>query len=74
MCSSRMLVGRPADRKQPNWTFHPADLGEDCSQMYVMDVNGDGLPDVVSASAHLSGVWWHQQGKDELGNASGSTT
>ncbi len=42
----------PADRTQPGWIFHPADLGEDCSQMYVLDVNGDGLPDVISASAH----------------------
>lgn len=54
----------PFDPRQPNWNFHPSDLGEECSQMYVMDVNGDQNPDVVSASAHLSGVWWHQQVKE----------
>lgn len=57
----------PPDRKQPDWTFHPADLGEDCSQMYVMDVNQDGMPDVISASAHKYGIWWHEQGKDDQG-------
>jgi|SRR5690606_15088282 len=51
----------PEDRTQPNWTFHPAELGEDCSQMHVMDVNGDGLNDVISASAHRYGIWWHEQ-------------
>ncbi|MFT3750111.1 MAG: VCBS repeat-containing protein [Agriterribacter sp.] len=58
----------PADVKQPNWIFHPADIGEDCSQMQVIDVNADGLPDIVSASAHRYGIWWHPQYKDEDGN------
>ncbi|MCF2491187.1 VCBS repeat-containing protein [Dyadobacter sp. CY347] len=55
--------------KDEDWKFHPADLGKDCSQMYVMDLNGDGLNDVLSASAHDYGIWWHEQGKDEQGNA-----
>ncbi|MCF2516380.1 VCBS repeat-containing protein [Dyadobacter sp. CY351] len=55
--------------KDADWKFHPADLGKDCSQMYVMDLNGDGLNDVLSASAHDYGIWWHEQGKDEQGNA-----
>lgn len=54
--------------KEKDWTFHPADLGQDCSQMYVMDLNGDGLNDVLSASAHDYGIWWHEQGKDAQGN------
>ena len=54
----------PFDPRQPYWNFHPSDLGAECSQMYVMDVNGDQNPDVVSASAHLSGVWWHEQVKE----------
>lgn len=58
----------PTDVKQPEWAFHPADIGEDCSQMHVTDVNADGLPDVVSASAHRYGIWWHPQYKDEEGN------
>lgn len=54
----------PADPRQTPWKFHPADLGADCSQMYVLDVNGDHLPDVISASAHNYGIWWHQQTQD----------
>lgn len=58
----------PADRTQPNWAFHSADLGEDCSHMHVLDVNQDGLNDVVSASAHRYGIWWYEQLKDVNGN------
>ncbi|GAA4086102.1 VCBS repeat-containing protein [Mucilaginibacter panaciglaebae] len=58
----------PADRKQTDWKFHPANFGDDCSEMYVIDVNGDGLNDVISASAHKYGIWWYQQGKDVQGN------
>ena len=50
-----------ADQKAGNWVFHPASLGEPCSHMQVLDVNGDGKNDVVSASAHALGVWWHEQ-------------
>ncbi|AYN69251.1 VCBS repeat-containing protein [Euzebyella marina] len=52
-----------ADLKSGNWEFHKANLGEPCSHMYVFDVNEDGLNDVLSASAHKLGVWWHQQDK-----------
>jgi FG-GAP-like repeat len=52
---------RPADPTMPDWTFHPASLGEDCSQMYVLDVNGDGNPDLVTSSAHNYGIWWHER-------------
>jgi hypothetical protein len=55
--------------KEEDWKFHPADLGKDCSQMYVLDLNSDGLNDVLSASAHDYGVWWHEQQKDSEGNA-----
>ena len=58
----------PEDRMQPDWVFHAAGLGEDCSQMHVLDVNGDGLNDVISASAHKYGIWWHEQIKDAGGN------
>ncbi|MFD2145796.1 hypothetical protein [Mucilaginibacter antarcticus] len=54
----------PVDRKKGFWEFHPANFGEECSQMYVYDVNSDGLNDVISASAHKYGIWWHKQGKD----------
>ncbi|UFH57082.1 VCBS repeat-containing protein [Spirosoma sp. KNUC1025] len=56
-----------ADKKSGNWVFHPANLGEPCSHMQILDVNGDGKNDVVSASAHALGVWWHEQVIDEQG-------
>ncbi len=57
----------PMDVTQSDWLFHPADLGEDCSQMYIMDLDGDGDADVLSASAHNYGIWWHEQTKDAGG-------
>lgn len=56
-----------ADNKAGNWVFHPTNLGEPCSHMQVLDVNGDGKNDVVSASAHALGIWWHEQITDESG-------
>jgi hypothetical protein len=49
------------DFKSGDWVFHLSNLGEPCSHMQVLDVNGDGKNDVVSASAHALGVWWHEQ-------------
>ncbi|MDQ6478929.1 VCBS repeat-containing protein [Dyadobacter sp. LHD-138] len=54
--------------KTKNWKFHAANLSQDCAQMYVYDVNKDGLNDVLSSSAHNYGIWWHEQGKDAQGN------
>lgn len=59
----------PEDAFQPEWTFHEANLGEDCAQMQVLDVNGDGLNDVLSTSAHRYGVWWHEQKRDADGTS-----
>jgi hypothetical protein len=53
-------AGRP-------WPFVRVALGEDAAQMHVIDVNGDGLPDVVSSSAHGAGVWWHEQQRGAAG-------
>lgn len=49
------------DDPKSEWTFHPANLGPPCSQMHVLDVNGDGRNDVISASAHHYGIWWYEQ-------------
>jgi hypothetical protein len=43
------------------WTWHPANLGEDCADIFTLDVDGDGLADVLSTSAHRLGMWWHKQ-------------
>ena len=58
----------PVDPTQPKWVYHEATLGEDCSHMHVLDVNKDGANDVISASAHRYGIWWHEQAKDADGN------
>jgi hypothetical protein len=43
------------------WTFHPANLGDACADMFVHDMDGDGRADVLSSSAHKFGIWWHHQ-------------
>jgi hypothetical protein len=58
----------PDDVKQQHWKFHPANFGEDCANMYVLDVDEDGDEDVISSSSHNYGVWWHEQTKDSNGN------
>ena len=58
----------PADPKQSNWIFHAADLGEDCSQIYPLATTNNVLPDIISASAHNYGIWWHQRSSDEIVN------
>lgn len=55
----------PADSNQAEWTWHPAKLGQDCSQMHVFDFDGDGDNDVLSSSAHGLGMWWHEQTKED---------
>jgi hypothetical protein len=51
----------PADPRAVNWKFVPVNFGDESAQMHVYDVNGDGLPDVLSSAAHKVGVWWHEQ-------------
>jgi hypothetical protein len=51
----------PEDPGQDNWEFHPANLGEDCANMLVYDVDGDGDSDVITSSAHRYGIWWFEQ-------------
>jgi hypothetical protein len=43
------------------WIFQEVNLGQPCSQMYLYDLDLDGDQDVISASAHNYGIWWHQQ-------------
>jgi imidazolonepropionase-like amidohydrolase len=44
-----------------SWVFHPAELGEDCAQIYPLDVRGDRKLALVSSSAHRYGLWWHER-------------
>jgi len=58
----------PADPRKDEWVFHPEfDLGE-VGFIYTMDVNGDGLPDLVTTIAHAYGIFWMEQKKDAQGN------
>ncbi len=50
--------------KAPNaapWSFTKTSIGGPCAQMHALDVDGDGIQDIVSSSAHARGVWWHHQ-------------
>lgn len=51
----------PQNPREENWTFHKADLGDECAQMNVVDVDVDGDSDVISSSAHNYGIWWYEQ-------------
>ncbi len=50
------------------WTFHKANLGEACADMFAWDMDGDGKNDVISTSAHKFGIWWHKQRPSEKGD------
>ncbi len=58
----------PADPRNGQWTFHPEfDLGA-TGFIYALDVNSDGLPDLVTSLAHDYGIFWYEQKKDTAGN------
>ena len=52
---------QPAENAtQGKWAFHPYRIPL-CSDIYAVDLDGDGKADLVSSSAHETGFWWHQQ-------------
>lgn len=55
------------DVKNTGWTFHAAELGDDCANMFAYDIDEDGDQDIISSSAHKYGLWWHER-KDSSGN------
>jgi len=59
----------PVDPRQANWLFHAAAISEDCSQIYALDANTDGKIDLLSASAHNYGIWWHERTGDDNGKS-----
>ena len=60
----------PADPRNGKWIEHPLALGgldgkaEHTPQIWVYDVNGDGLPDIITSSAHRHGIFWYEQVRD----------
>jgi hypothetical protein len=67
----------PAGSSQEPWTYHSQGFGRynrgafGGQGMFVYDVNGDGLNDVVTAlSAHSFGIGWYEQKRDAAGKIS----
>lgn len=60
----------PKDPHTGDWTFHPDWQYDKLGFLYVWDVDGDGLQDVVTSQAHDYGVFWLQQ----VRSGSGETT
>lgn len=50
------------------WVFHPAKIGDASADMHAIDLDADGLVDVLSSSAHKYGIWWHKQSKESTFN------
>ena len=58
----------PADPRNGKWIEHPIALGhkqagkaDHTAQIFVYDVNGDGLNDIICSSAHGYGIFWYEQ-------------
>jgi hypothetical protein len=50
------------------WTFHAFKFADAAAQMFVYDVDGDGLGDVITTwHCHLYGLVWYKQVKDAQG-------
>jgi hypothetical protein len=70
---------RPSEGAGGLWKFHPVPLGATTGEwflrgggeIFVYDVNGDGVPDVItSLNAHGPGLAWFEQQRDSRGNSS----
>ena len=52
----------PADPWKGQWTYHPSlDLGLAGVPILVVDVNGDGLNDLIVGGGHRYGLEWYEQ-------------
>lgn len=59
----------PADPYHGEWIFHPEfNLGTASIPILVVDVNGDGLNDLIVGQAHPYGLDWVEQRIDAVGN------
>jgi hypothetical protein len=54
----------PPDPRTGEWKFHKEfDLGA-TSFIFAIDINEDGLPDLLTANAHDYGIFWMEQKRD----------
>ncbi len=58
----------PADPRKGKWKAHPLAVGHPTDgksthtpQICVVDVNADGLGDIITSAAHNYGIFWYQQ-------------
>jgi hypothetical protein len=59
----------PAEPLGGEWTFHgDFKLGSASIPVLVVDVNGDGLNDLIVGQSHNYGLDWWEQGRDANGN------
>ncbi len=65
---------QPPPGNQGPWKFHPAPFAQPYdggSNLVVYDVNGDGLPDIItSIAAHGWGLAWYEQVRSAVGEIS----
>lgn len=55
------------------WTAHPFAFGPNpaaCSRMFAVDLDGDGLADVLCSRPHAYGLYWLRQQKSSSGDRS----
>jgi len=58
----------PEDRRAGKWGWHPEfNLGATSDPILSMDVNGDGLGDIIWGMGHDYGVFWLEQQRDAAG-------
>lgn len=59
----------PEDAYGGEWFYHPDfNLGSGSVPILVVDVNGDGMGDLIVGQAHDYGLDWWEQGRDAEGN------
>ena len=66
--ATQIRTGVREDPRDGAWQEHPLALGslegdqpDHTPQILVLDVNGDGLNDILTSSAHKYGIFWYQQ-------------